>query len=100
DVRNRDEDIHQTSVRVSDRKITLMILQRRDGYFGRERQVLGVKPTGERHGPLDEGGDLIQQIVSITASPPCARPSSVTPVRIRSRRISTSATTHPFSSSA
>ena len=64
DIADGDEARQQRAVRVFDGEIALVILQRRDQHLARQRQEARLEMPGERHRPLDQRGDFIEQRVA------------------------------------
>ena len=46
---------------IFDREVALVLLQRRDQHLARQREKARLEVPGERHRPLDQRGDLIEQ---------------------------------------
>ncbi len=61
DVADRDEPGHELARCIFEREVTLVVLQRRDQHFARQRQVARVELTGDRHGPLHQCSDFLEQ---------------------------------------
>ena len=61
DVADRDEPRHQPPGAVLDREVALVILERRDQHFARQRQEARLERPGDRHRPFDQRGDFLEQ---------------------------------------
>ena len=61
DVAHRDELARQLAVRALDGEIPLVVLDRGDDHFARQRQEAPFEPAHDRHRPFDQGGHLIEQ---------------------------------------
>ena len=63
DVAHRDEAAGQPPVFALDRKVPLVILNRRDHHFARQLEKARLEAAGNGHRPFHESRDLIEQAV-------------------------------------
>ena len=64
--------------RILDREVALVVLQRRDQHLARQREEALLEAPGERHRPLDQRGDFVEQRIARSAR---ARPGCVASAR-------------------
>ena len=73
DVGDRDEPRHQRTGGIAHREVALVILHGGDRHLGRQLEKLRVEAARERHGPLHERRDLVEQRVGNDRLPAEAR---------------------------